>query len=158
MYFLHIYIYIFISYAPPAKTLIPFRQFQFQPAANEVQITQSQIALIKMLNKNGTHTEKSVGENSKTTFPCIFRFLFFCYNKLKHIFTLLWGFSHFSLFFLFSIFYFPFFFLFVGACKFSMWVYTDVRKSYCFKFCTFYWSSGWISYQASQKKWKIIKN
>lgn len=79
-------------------------------------------------------------------FPCIFRFRFFCYNKLKHIFTLLSGFCHFSLFFPFSQ-HATHPLRVCGACKFSMWVYTDVRKSYCFKFCTFYWSSVWISEQ-----------
>lgn len=29
-----------------------------------------------------------------------------------------------------------------AACKFSMRVYTGMRKSYCFKFCTFFWS--WV--------------
>lgn len=84
-----------------------------------MQITQSQIALIKMLNKNGAHQAKrknGLGRgkgvlgakkkkkvaNNKNMFPCIFRFRFFCYNKLKHIFTLLSGFCHFSLFFPFS--------------------------------------------------------
>lgn len=49
----------------------------------------------------GAKNKKKVA-NNKNMFPCIFRFRFFCYNKLKHIFTLLSGFCHFSLFFPFS--------------------------------------------------------